>query len=100
MKRGDCFDQAQAKSISRRAAAAFQPVKALEHTCALFAWDSRPAIVHCDGYRVCRLAGYKADGCSPRRMLHCVLNYICNHLRQELAVAPDTEAGGHIGGKR
>jgi hypothetical protein len=50
MERRNCFDQAEAKSTSRRATAAFQPIKTLKHTCALFGWDSRPGITHGDGY--------------------------------------------------
>ena len=61
MERRDRFDQTEAKSTSRRAAATFQPIKAPKHTCALFGWDSRPAIAHGDGYRTWHLAGYETD---------------------------------------
>jgi len=58
MERGDRFDQAEAESASRRTAAAFQPIKALKYTNALFGRDSRPAIVHGHSYRARRFAGY------------------------------------------
>jgi len=48
MKRRDRCDQAEAKSASRRAAAAFQPIKALKHTLAFSRRNSRPAIHHGD----------------------------------------------------
>jgi hypothetical protein len=51
VERRDCFDQAEAKSVSRRAAAAFQPVEGLKHPYALLDWNSWPAIIHGDGYR-------------------------------------------------
>src|SRR6266446_1895254 len=74
MKRGDRFDQTEAKSASRRAAAAFQPIKALKHTSPIRDRNSWPAIHYGDGYRVGRLKGHKPDGCSCGRMLHRVLD--------------------------
>src|SRR5207244_748617 len=97
MKRCNRFDQAEAKSVSRRAAAAFQPIKRLKHTSAIRDRNSRPAIDYGNSYRAWRGSGRKSDGCSRRGMFHRVLDYVCDHLRQELAVSPDREPACDIG---
>src|SRR5215469_15746108 len=91
MERRDGFDQAEAKSASWSAAAAFQPVKTLKDTCALLGWDPRPTVAHHDHYRAWRPGGHQTNGCTHRGVLHRVLDYVRNHLSQELAVTPDSE---------
>src|SRR5215471_19873348 len=91
MERRDCFDQAEAKSASWRAAAALQPIKTPEYSSALLGWDPRPPVTHHDHHRAWQPGGYQTNGLAHRRMLHRILNYVRNHLGQELAVTPDYE---------
>ena len=64
MERRDRFDQAEAKSASRSAAAAFQSIKAPKHTSAVRGRNSRPAVHHANGYRAWRTNSRKSDGCA------------------------------------
>jgi hypothetical protein len=78
MERRDCFDQAQAKSASRRAAAAFQPIKPLKHAGALFGWNFRPVITNRDRCSAWRRPGtfvkVNRANCGLTVLNHIVLN--------------------------
>ena len=78
----DRFDQTQSKSASRCAAAAFESIKAPKYTSAVCDRNSRPAVHHGNGYRAWRPNSHKSDGCASGRMLHRVLDYVCDHLCQ------------------
>src|SRR5215469_15506335 len=82
MERRDGFDQAEAKSASWRAAAAFQPIKALKDTWALLGRDPRPTVAHHDYYRPWPPGGHQPNRCTHRGVLHRILNYVRNHLGQ------------------
>src|ERR1700752_2893130 len=73
MERRDRCDQAEAKSASGCAAAAFQSIKAPKHRSAVRDRNSRPAIHHANSYRTWRPNSCKSDGCDSGRMLHCIL---------------------------
>ncbi len=91
MQLGDRGYQGQAETTAGRGTTRFQPIEALKHLRAPLRGNAGTVIGHAadDAVRPC----FEVEGNDrpSRGMPDCVLDQICKHLNQELAVAPDDE---------
>ena len=89
MKPGNGGDYAQSEATSRSAAAAFEPVKALENVGMLVDGKSRPVIA--DGNDRFTIAGHNLDGHPARltAMLDRIIDEVGNRIEQEVSIARD-----------